>query len=61
MDGDMINIKAKIIINIVSGQETQQGLTVPRISSHEAQTTMNVKSGETIVIGGLIKKGRNYE
>jgi len=56
MSGDLINIKAKTIVNIVSGQETQQGLTVPRISSREAQTTMNVKSGETIVIGGLIKE-----
>jgi type IV pilus assembly protein PilQ len=56
LNGDIINIKAKTIVNIVSGQETQQGLTVPRISSREAQTTMNVKSGETIVIGGLIKE-----
>ncbi len=56
LDGDILNIKAKTIVNVVSGQETQQGLTVPKISSREAQTTMNIKSGETIVIGGLLKE-----
>lgn len=56
IDDETINIKAKTIVNIISGQETQQGLTAPQISSREAQTVMNVKSGETIVIGGLLKE-----
>lgn len=56
LEGDMLSIKAKTVVNVVSGQETQQGLTVPKISSREAQTTMNIKSGETIVIGGLLKE-----
>lgn len=56
IDDKILNIKAKTIVNIISGQQTQQGLTAPQISSREAQTTMNVKSGETIVIGGLLKE-----
>ncbi|MDR2005925.1 MAG: hypothetical protein LBP78_01595 [Acidaminococcales bacterium] len=56
LEGDLLNIKAKTIVNIISGQETQQGLTVPKISSREAETIMQIKSGETIVIGGLIKQ-----
>lgn len=56
VEGNLLNINARTVVNIISGQETQQGLTVPRISSREARTTMNIISGETIVIGGLIKE-----
>lgn len=56
LEGNLINIDAKTIVNIISGQVTQQGLTAPKISSREASTVMQVYSGETIVIGGLIKQ-----
>ena len=56
LEEDLINIDAKTIVNIISGQVTQQGLTAPKISSREASTIMQVKSGEIIVIGGLIKQ-----
>lgn len=52
----LLSIKAKTIINIISGKETQNNLTAPQISSREAETMMNIKSGETIVIGGLMKE-----
>lgn len=55
LEEEIIRIKAKAIVNLISGKETQNSLTAPQISSREAQTIMNIKSGETIIIGGLFK------
>ncbi len=52
----LLKIKAKTVVNIISGKETQNNLTAPQISAREAETVMNITSGETIVIGGLLKE-----
>lgn len=56
MKEDILSIRSKTTVNIISGQQTQQGLTAPQISSREAEDVLNVRSGEVVVIGGLIKE-----
>lgn len=56
MEEDILSIKSKTTVNIISGQQTQQGLTAPQISSREAEDTLDVRSGEVVVIGGLVKE-----
>ena len=56
MSENILSIDSKTTVNIISGQQTQQGLTAPQISSREAEDTLDVRSGEVVVIGGLIKE-----
>ncbi len=42
-------------VSTVSGFLNINGASYPQISTREAQTTLRVKSGETIVMGGLLK------
>ncbi len=48
-----ISVNIHPIINTETGVTSQQ---VPQISSREAQTTVNLRDGETVVIGGLIQE-----
>jgi type II secretory pathway component GspD/PulD (secretin) len=56
LDEQIMRIKAKAVVNLISGKETQNSLTAPQISSRQAETIMNIRSGDTIVIGGLFKE-----
>ena len=56
MEENILSISSRTTVNIISGQQTQQGLTAPQISSREAEDTLDVRSGEVVVIGGLIKE-----
>lgn len=40
-------------VSTISGYLTINGASYPQVSTREAQTTLRVKSGETIVMGGL--------
>ena len=42
----------------VTGGSGEGALTLPRINTREADTNVTVKSGETIVIGGLLQKSK---
>lgn len=42
-------------VSTVSGYLNVNGASYPQISTREAQTTLRVKSGETIVMGGLMR------
>ncbi len=48
-----ISVNIHPIINTETGVTSQQ---VPQISSREAQTTVNLRDGETVIIGGLIQE-----
>ncbi len=42
-------------VSTVSGYLNVNGASYPQISTREAQTTLRVKSGETIIMGGLMR------
>lgn len=53
-DGD-VTLSLYPQVSTVSGFLNVNGASYPQISTREAQTTLRVKSGETIVMGGLIR------
>lgn len=52
----VLNLQARAIVNVISKESSQNGLTAPQISAREAKTNINIKSGQTLVIGGLYKE-----
>ncbi len=56
LEGDRIMLEIKPVISeIVGWQVGTQGQRVPQISSRTADTRIEVKNGETAIIGGLLK------
>ncbi|HZH98504.1 MAG TPA: hypothetical protein VEX38_05990 [Fimbriimonadaceae bacterium] len=52
---DQITLSLKPQVSVVKGYIEVNGGSYPQIDTREAQTTLRVKSGETIVMGGLIR------
>lgn len=48
-------------VSNVTGFLEVNGASYPQISTREAQTTLRVKSGETIVMGGLLKSEETHQ
>jgi len=58
-DDDFITMKVKPEVSSVTGTlTTSQNNTIPIVDTSEAETTVMVKDGVTIIIGGLIKDER---
>lgn len=55
-ENKILNLQSRAIVNIISKESSQNGLTAPQISAREAKTDINIKSGQTLVIGGLYKE-----
>jgi type II secretory pathway component GspD/PulD (secretin) len=54
-DDGQITLSLYPQVSTVTGYLTLNGASYPQISTREAQTTLRVPSGQTIVMGGLIK------
>jgi len=56
LEGDRVMLEIKPVISeIIGWQVGTQGQRVPQISSRTADTRIEVKNGETAIIGGLLK------
>lgn len=56
LEGDRIMLEIKPVVSeIIGWQVGSQGERVPQISSRTADTRIEVKNGETAIIGGLLK------
>jgi type II secretory pathway component GspD/PulD (secretin) len=54
-DGDKITMNIYPQVSTVTGFLQVNGASYPQISTREAQTSLRVSSGETIVMGGLLR------
>ena len=57
--GGLVTLEISQEVSDVQVGVTTTGLNSPTINKRSAQTTVAVQSGDTMVLGGLIKDGRN--
>ncbi|MBF0385256.1 MAG: type IV pilus secretin PilQ [Candidatus Omnitrophica bacterium] len=54
-DAGYVTLDLQPTITAITGSVTVESTSVPQLSNESAKTTVMIKSGETLVIGGLIK------
>ncbi len=58
-DAGFVTLEVEPKITAITGTVTVESTSVPQLSNESAKTTVMIKSGETLVIGGLVKNQKN--